>query len=390
MPSKHSRRLASILNLHDLDRSAKRHLPRPIYGYIANVAEDGHTARANRSAFDAYSFLPRALVDVSAISLETELLGQRYALPVGIAPMGISALSAYRGDLVQAQAAAKAGIPMILSGSSLIPMEEVLNNGKTDWFQAYLPGDHAGIEALIERVHNAGFDKLVITVDYPVPPNSDNNTRSGFSSPLRPSLRLAYDGLIRPRWLFGTFLRTLLNHGMPHFENNYATRGIAIISGNVKRDFSGRSHLNWSYLELVRQLWPGKLVVKGILHPDDARRARDLGADGIIVSNHGGRQLDGTVSALEALPSVVAAVGELPVMVDSGFRRGTDVLKALALGARFVFIGRPFNYAAAYAGEEGVSHTIGLLKDELQRDMALLGLTRIDEVTQDCLINNNN
>lgn len=389
MPSSQSRRLASILNLHDLERAAKRHLPRPIYGYIANVAEDGHTARANRSAFDAYSFLPRALVDVSTISLETELLGRRYALPVGIAPMGISALSAYRGDLVQAQAASKADIPMILSGSSLIRMEEVLNTGKTDWFQAYLPGDHAGIEALIERVHKAGFDKLVITVDYPVPPNSDNNTRSGFSSPLRPSLRLAYDGLVRPRWLFGTFLRTLINHGMPHFENNYATRGIAIISGNVKRDFSGRSHLNWSYLELVRRLWPGKLVVKGILHPDDARRARDIGADAIIVSNHGGRQLDGTVSALDALPGVVAATDGLPVMVDSGFRRGTDVLKALALGACFVFIGRPFNYAAAYAGEEGVSHTIGLLKAELQRDMALLGLTRIDEVTRDCLVNNN-
>ncbi|WP_459703476.1 alpha-hydroxy acid oxidase [Stutzerimonas marianensis] len=389
MPSSQSRRLASILNLHDLERAAKRHLPRPIYGYIANVAEDGHTARANRSAFDAYSFLPRALVDVSTISLETELLGRRYALPVGIAPMGISALSAYRGDLVQAQAASKADIPMILSGSSLIRMEEVLSTGETDWFQAYLPGDHAGIEALIERVHKAGFDKLVITVDYPVPPNSDNNTRSGFSSPLRPSLRLAYDGLVRPRWLFGTFLRTLINHGMPHFENNYATRGIAIISGNVKRDFSGRSHLNWSYLELVRRLWPGKLVVKGILHPDDARRARDIGADAIIVSNHGGRQLDGTVSAVDALPGVVAATDGLPVMVDSGFRRGTDVLKALALGACFVFIGRPFNYAAAYAGEEGVSHAIGLLKAELQRDMALLGLTRIDEVTRDCLVNNN-
>ena len=388
MPSNHSRRLASILNLHDLDRVAKRHLPRPLYGYIANVAEDGHTGRANRSAFEAYAFLPRALVDVSNISLETELLGQRYALPIGIAPMGISALSAYRGDLVQAQAAAKAGIPMILSGSSLIRMEDVLNNGKTDWFQAYLPGDESGIEALIERVRSAGFDKLVITVDYPVPPNSDNNTRSGFSSPLRPSLRLAYDGLIRPRWLFGTFLRTLINHGMPHFENNYATRGVAILSGNVKRDFSGRSHLNWRYLELVRRLWPGKLVIKGVLHPDDARRSRDAGADALIVSNHGGRQLDGTLSALEALPDVVEAVSELPVMVDSGFRRGTDVLEALALGARMVFIGRPFNYAAAYAGEAGVSHAIDLLGAELQRDMALLGLTRIEDVTRQCLVNN--
>ena len=254
MPSNVSRRLASILNLHDLDRLAKRHLPRPIYGYIANVAEDGHTAQANLNAFADYSFLPRALVDVSAISLETELFGQRYALPVGIAPMGISALSAYRGDLVQAQAAARAGIPMILSGSSLIRMEEVRRDGGTDWFQAYLPGDQAAIEALIERVRNAGFDKLVITVDYPVPPNSDNNMRSGFRSPLRPSVRLAWDGLVRPRWLFGTFLRTLLQHGMPHFENNYATRGIAVISRNVARDFSGRSHLSWSHLELVRRI----------------------------------------------------------------------------------------------------------------------------------------
>ncbi|WP_313088503.1 alpha-hydroxy acid oxidase [Pseudomonas sp.] len=386
MPSNSSRRLASILNLHDLDHIGRRHLPRPLYGYIANVAEDGHTARANRSAFDAYAFLPRALVDVSSISLETELLGQRYALPIGIAPMGISALSAYRGDLVQAQAAATAKIPMILSGSSLIPMEEVRSLGRTDWFQAYLPGDHAGIEALIERVRRAGFDKLVITVDYAVPPNSDNNTRAGFCSPLRPSLRLAIDGLVRPRWLFGTFLRTLVNHGMPHFENNYATRGIAVMSRNVKRDFSGRSHLNWYYLERVRELWPGKLVVKGVLHPDDARKALDAGADALIVSNHGGRQLDGTLSALEALPGVVAAVGDVPVMVDSGFRRGTDVLKALALGARMVFIGRPFNYAAAYAGEAGVTHAIELLAGELQRDMALLGLTRIEDVTEQCLV----
>ncbi|MDN5514084.1 MAG: alpha-hydroxy-acid oxidizing protein [Pseudomonas sp.] len=386
MPSNLSRRLASILNLHDLDRLAKRHLPRPIYGYIANVAEDGHTAQANLNAFADYSFLPRALVDVSAISLETELFGQRYALPVGIAPMGISALSAYRGDLVQAQAAARAGIPMILSGSSLIRMEEVRRDGGTDWFQAYLPGDQAAIEALIERVRNAGFDKLVITVDYPVPPNSDNNMRSGFCSPLRPSARLAWDGLVRPRWLFGTFLRTLLQHGMPHFENNYATRGIAVISRNVARDFSGRSHLSWSHLELVRRIWPGKLVVKGVLHPDDARKARDVGADAIIVSNHGGRQLDSALSSLGALPGVVEAVGELPVMIDSGFRRGTDVLKALALGARMVFIGRPFNYAAAYAGEAGVSHAIGLMDAELRRDMALLGVTRIEELDRRCLV----
>ncbi|MEC9482023.1 MAG: alpha-hydroxy acid oxidase, partial [Halomonas sp.] len=302
--------------------------------------------------------------------------------------MGLSALTAYRGDIVQAQAAAKANIPMILSGTSLIPMEDVAATGGTDWFQAYLPGDPPGIEALIERVKKAGFTKLVITVDYAVPPNSDNHKRCGFSSPLRPSLRLAYDGLIRPRWLFGTFLRTLYRHGVPHFENNYATRGIPVISKNVNRDFSGRSHLNWQYLDLVRRAWSGQLIVKGIVHPADARKARDAGVDGIIVSNHGGRQLDGTIAALRALPAVVEAAEGIPVMIDSGFRRGTDVLKALALGATFVFVGRPFNYAAAYAGEAGVSHAIRLLREEVARDMALLGATRIDEVTREQLCMN--
>lgn len=374
------RRLGRIHNLDDFERAARRHLPRPVFGYVSNAAEDHKTFNANRSAFDDYCFLPRALVNVSKVSLETELFGETYAAPFGIAPMGLSALSAYRGDIVQAHAAKAASIPMILSGTSLIPMEEIAGQTGTDWFQAYLPGDLPSIEALIERVERAGFTKLVITVDYPVPPNSDNYQRSGFSSPLRPSLRLAFDGLIKPHWLFGTFLRTLVNHGIPHFENNYATRGIAVIARNVDRDFSGRSHLNWDYLERVRQLWSGKLIVKGIMNPEDARRARDLGADGIIVSNHGGRQLDGTIAALRALPDVVAAIEGLPVMVDSGFRRGTDVLKALALGANFVFIGRPFNYAASYAGEAGVKHAIHLLKEEVQRDMALLGISRIRDM----------
>lgn len=375
-----SRRLASILNLQDFDKAARRHLPRPIYGYVANAAEDRKTLNANREAFDAYAFLPRALVDVSNVSLSTELFGKRYAAPFGIAPMGISALSAYRGDIALAQAASRANIPMIMSGTSLIPMEEVAAIEGSDWFQAYLPGDREGIEALIARIERAGFANLVITVDYPVPPNSENNVRSGFSSPLRPSLRLALDGLVRPRWLFGTFLKTLIRHGVPHFENNYATRGIPVIARNVDRDFSGRSHLSWEYLALVRRLWPGRLVVKGILHPKDAVKARQAGVDGIIVSNHGGRQLDGAIAPLRVLPSIVRAAGDLPVMIDSGFRRGSDVLKALGLGARFVFVGRPFNYAAAYAGEQGVMHATRLLSEEIARNMALLGLSRVEDM----------
>lgn len=378
--TRQQRRLSRIRNFLDLERAGKRHLPRPIYGYVANAAEEGKSLAANRAAFDDYCFVPRALRNVSRVSLETELLGTRYAAPFGIAPMGISALSAYRGDLALARAASRAEVPMIMSGSSLIPMEEVARIDGSDWFQAYLPGDRPGIEALIERIERAGFRNLVITVDYAVPPNPDNNRRSGFSSPIRPSARLALDGLLKPRWLYGTFYKTLRHHGIPHFENNHATRGIPVISRNVNRDFSGRTHLDWDYLALVRERWPGNLVVKGILHPEDAKRAKDHGADGIIVSNHGGRQLDGTIAPLRALPDIVEAVGDYPVMIDSGFRRGTDVLKALALGARFVFFGRPFNYAAAYAGEAGVEHAIRLMREEIARDMALLGITEIQQM----------
>ncbi|SNT08731.1 L-lactate dehydrogenase (cytochrome) [Noviherbaspirillum humi] len=374
------RRLRRLLSLDDFEPAARRHLPRPVFGYMVAAAETRRSLHANRSAFADYEFLPRVLVDVSGRTQETNLFGQRYASPFGLAPLGLSALSTYRGDLVMAAAAARAGVPMIMSGSSLIPMEQVAAQAPDAWFQAYLPGDEAGIEALIDRVIRAGFRTLVLTVDTQVPPNPENTARMGFSAPLRPSARLAWDGLIRPRWLFGTFLRTLLLHGLPHFENNYATRGAPILSGSVLRDFSERGHLSWRHFAQVRKQWPGKLVLKGVLRVEDACIARDAGADGIIVSNHGGRQLDGAIAPLRMLPDIANACADLPVMLDGGVRRGTDVLKALALGARMVFVGRPFGYAAAIGGEAGVRHAIGLLAKEVSRDMAMLGLRSLEEI----------
>jgi L-lactate dehydrogenase (cytochrome) len=234
--------------------------------------------------------------------------------------------------------------------------------------------------ALIERVASAGFTTLVVTVDSQVAGNRENNVRAGFSTPLRPTLRLAWDGITHPRWLFGTFLRTLVLHGMPHFENNFATRGPPILSPDILRDYSDRGHLAWEHWQLIRRLWKGPLVMKGILDAADARIARDAGVDGIIVSNHGGRQLDGAVAALRVLPGIAAACPDIPVMLDGGVRRGTDVLKALALGARSVFVGRPFAYAAAIAGAAGVGHAIDLLSGEILRDMALLGITGLREL----------
>ena len=369
------RRLQRILSLDDFEIAARRHLPAPIFAYVSGGCETDKSLRGNREAFDGYRWVTSVLTDTSQRTLATTLMGQTYAAPFGIAPMGISALSAYRGDLIQTQAAAAANIPAILSGTSLIAMEEVARANPQAWFQAYVPGERERILKLLDRVEAAGFKTLVVTVDTPVSGNRENNIRAGFSTPLRPSLRLAWDGITHPRWLLGTAMRTLMCHGMPHFENSQAVRGAPILSSTVTRDFGARDHLSWEHLALIRRRWLGRLVVKGILRTEDALAARDAGADGIILSNHGGRQLDGSISPMEMLPKVVDALGsDYAVMIDSGFRRGNDVLLALALGAKFVFVGRPFNYAGAVGGEAGILHAIGILASEMRRNMALIGV----------------
>ncbi|OGA41252.1 MAG: alpha-hydroxy-acid oxidizing enzyme [Betaproteobacteria bacterium RIFCSPLOWO2_12_FULL_62_13] len=378
------RALRGVLALDDFEEAARRYIPRPIFGYVSGGAETNASLRGNRAAFNELAFVPRVLVNVSERTQKTTLFGRPYDAPFGLAPMGGTAMAAYQGDLVLARAAAAANIPMILSGASLTPLERVREAGPTAWFQAYLPGETGPITQLVDRVARAGYDTLVLTVDVPVAANRENNVRSGFHTPLRPTLRLAWDGIIRPRWLFGMLARTLLLHGMPHFEN-WGPR-VPLLSRTGERERGLRDQLSWPHLELMRRLWKGRLVVKGILDKEDARIARESGADGIIVSNHGGRQLDGAVAPLRVLPGIVAQAGGMTVTIDSGIRRGTDVLKALALGANFVFIGRPFLYAAAIAGESGVGHAIKLLRDEIDRDMALLGITTLAEMRRERLM----
>ena len=364
-----------MLCLQDFEIAAQRKLPRPIYGFIAGAAEDNAAYDNNRNAFARYRLTTRVLRNVSGRSQSVELFGERYTSPFGIAPMGIVGLSTYRGDMVLANTAQQAGILSILSATSLVPMEDVAASNPNTWFQAYLPAEQERIDALMDRVARAGFRTLVVSVDANIAANRENNVRAGFSTPLRPSLKLAWDGLTRPRWTICTLLRTLLCQGMPHFENSFATRGAPIISATAIRDFSARDHITWAHIRSVRQRWHGNLVIKGILSVEDALEAQKIGADGIILSNHGGRQLDYAASPLQILPQVTQAVGPaFPIMLDGGIRRGTDVLKAIALGAHMVFIGRPFNYAAAVAGTFGVSHAIELLRAEIQRDLGMLGL----------------
>ncbi|WP_421906282.1 alpha-hydroxy acid oxidase [Mameliella sp.] len=375
-----SRRLRKVFALEDFEPLAKRHLPAPIFGYVAGAAETNASLNDNRAAFSEIGFVPRVGVDVSARSLTCNVMGLDFDMPFGVAPMGAAALTAYRGDLVYARTARAANIPMIVSAASLIPLEEIAAENPDIWYQAYLPPDPADIAALLARVARCGIETLVVTLDSAVVPSRENNLRSGYRTPLRPNLNLFYQGVTHPRWALGTFLRTFVQHGTPHFENATAARGAPLLSRQAVRDFSGREVLNWETLAEVRRLWRGRLVLKGILHPDDVSRARNLGAQGVILSNHGGRQLDGAVAPLRALPVALDRAEDMAVMLDGGILRGTDILKALALGAGFAFVGRPFNYAASLAGEAGMAHAIDLLRVQLRADLGMLGCVRLSEL----------
>src|SRR5688572_18917708 len=380
------RGLRNILCLDDFEPAAQKWLPRPIFGYISGGVETDSSLRGNRSAFQELHFVPRILVSTRGRTQKRTVLGRTYDLPFGFPPMGGTALAAFEGDRVLARNAAKLNIPMIQSGASLTPLEKLKEVGPTAWFQAYLPGSPDIITPLVERAQRAGFETLVLTVDVPVMANRENNVRSGYSTPLRPTPRMIWDCMIRPRWLVGTLMRTVMNEGMPHFHNMGDKEPAPLISRTAVRGRALRDGLAWEHLELMRRIWKGKLVVKGILHPHDIKIARESGADGVLVSNHGGRQLDGTIAPLRMLPAVKAEAGDMAVMMDSGIRRRTDVLKALALGADFVFIGRPWLYAASIAGPEGVRHTVRLLREEIDRNMAMLGITSIDQMSRDLLI----
>jgi L-lactate dehydrogenase (cytochrome) len=382
--AKPSGALRRMLALDDFIEAARWYMPRPIYGYVTGGAETNAALRGNRAQWDEVAFIVKTLVDTSARVQKTTLFGRTSDAPFGIAPMGGTAMAAYEGDLVLARAAAAANIPMILSGAALTKLEDVRKEGPTAWFQAYLPGETGPITELVERCARAGYDTFVLTVDVQVAANRENNVRSGFDTPLRPTLRLAWDGIIRPRWLFGMFLRTLLTQGMPHFENMGPR--VPLLSRTASRQRGHRDKLSWKHVEMIRRMWKGRFVLKGILDAEDARIARESGVDGVIVSNHGGRQLDGAAAPLRVLPAIAAQAGNMTVMMDSGVRRGTDVLKALALGAQFVFLGRPFLCAAAIAGVPGVAHAIRLLREEIDRDMALLGVPSLKEMRRELLM----
>ncbi len=367
-------------NIEDLRQIAARRLPRIAYDFLDRGAEEEVTLAANRDAFERIRFQPRTLVDVSKRSPRTTLWGKTFDAPFGVAPTGASGMYCFDADVKIARAAQRANVPCVLSTASFVPMERVIEEaGGTLWFQLYMSKDLETAERLVKRALAAGFEALVLTTDIPVAGNREFNRRNQFEIPLRLGPRQMLDGLLHPRWLAGVFLRTLLTSGIPRFQNLDVNVGGRIISTTLTGFRERREALNWEDFIWLRKLWPKKLLVKGILTVEDALLAARYGADGIFVSNHGGRQLDGAPSPIEVLPQIVEAAGKrLAIMVDSGFRRGTDIVKALALGADMVFCGRAPLYGATAGGEEGVLRALDLLKSEVDRVMALIGCPSVD------------
>lgn len=369
-------------NIEDLRALAARRLPRIACDFLERGAEEEVSLAANRRAFERIRFVPRTLVNVSRRSQQVTVFGRTFDCPFGVAPTGAAGMYCFEADVALARAARRANVPFVLSTASFVPMERVIAEaGGTQWFQLYMSKDLETAERLTRRALEAGFEALVLTTDIPVAGNREHNRRNRFEIPLKLSAANVLDGLLHPGWLSGVFLRTLLSSGIPRFQNLDVQVGGRIISPTLTAFRERRDALNWTDFAWLRRLWPKKLLVKGILTVEDAQHAAQHGADGIFVSNHGGRQLDGAPSPIEVLPDIVSAVGKrLAIMVDSGFRRGSDVVKALALGADMVFTGRATLYGAAAGGEDGALHALNLLRSEVDRVMGLLGVNGVAEL----------
>jgi L-lactate dehydrogenase (cytochrome)/(S)-mandelate dehydrogenase len=387
-------KLNDAINIEDLHRIAKRKLPKVIFDYIEGGVEDERGLARNEAAFHKYRLLPRYLVDVSKRDQSATVFGRTYASPFGISPTGGVGLYRREGEVMLARAADEANIPYIMSGGSNASMEEAARVAPDNvWFQLYAAKDGNITDALIGRARDAGLGALVLTVDVPVHPKRERNLRSGFvnvrsggvleSLKLKPSIIL--EAVTHPAWVI-EYVRLGgapgLGNWAPHTGNGGSTADVI----KFGRGQTPASAQTWRDLERYRRLFPRALVVKGILNPADAVRAAEIGVDGIIVSNHGGRQLDQAPASLEALPAIKAAVGDkLTVMLDSGVRRGADILIAFCLGAQFVFFGRPTLYGAVAGGLPGVKKVIDIFRSEIDLVMGQIGCPSLNELGPDFL-----
>jgi len=368
-------------NIADLRERARRRMPLGVWEYLERGVEDELGMARNRAALDAVTFRPRVLRNVEAVDPSASLLGTPSAFPLAVAPTGAAGIVAYQGDLALAKAAARAGVPFTISSASTMDIETIATSGARLWFQLYMWADRSLSHAVVDRARDVGCTVLMVTLDLPVPPNREYLHRNGFGTPFRLNARNTLDVLSHPRWLAGVMGRYALSGGIPSQANlpdrlrNKVTQS-AHPGAHFKQD-----DLDWDGVKQLRDRWPGKLVLKGILRADDAEQAQAIGADGVVVSNHGGRALDGSIASAEALPAIVSAVGgRLEVLLDSGVRRGSDVVRAVALGAKGVLAGRAALYGLGAGGEEGVFRALDLLRAETLRSMAMLGARSVGEI----------
>lgn len=379
--------LDNCYNIFDLREAAKRRLPRGVFEFVDRATEDHLAVAGNRSAFQDIKLRHRALTDVSGRSTATTLFGKPAAFPLAIAPTGAAGLCWYRGELALAKAAAKANIPLTLSTASMTAMETIADQaGGRLWFQLYVWKRRDLSYQIIERAKNAGYEALIVTVDSAVSPNREYNARNGFGLPFNPTPRFMADIALHPSWTLGVMGRYLTTIGMPKHENYPDQFQGTITSGGgaEKTDGMDRDSLNWDDIAIFRDKWPGILMLKGVNRVDDALKAVSYGVDGLVVSNHGGRNMDSAAATLEVLHEIADAVGDkLTIILDSGVRRGSDIVKALALGAKCVLTGRATLYGTAVAGEDGAFKALGIIRTEMDKTMAYTGCNTVDEVSTD-------
>jgi isopentenyl diphosphate isomerase/L-lactate dehydrogenase-like FMN-dependent dehydrogenase len=376
------RRAAQAGTIGELRAVARRRMPHVIFDYLEGAAGDELAARRNLSELSAVELLPRVLVDVSHIETSTSVLGRATSLPLLGAPMGLAGLLNPGGEVALARALTGAGSICVLSAMASYPIEEVAAAaGGPVWFQMYLWRDHGLIQEMLRRARAAGVSVLMVTVDVPCAGNRDRDRRNGFSVPPRVTLRDVADGLAHPRWAWDFVRHSPISWGnLP----DDARAGPTALSSHTNSQFDPAA--TWADLHWLRERWDGHLVIKGILNPQDGRRAVGLGADGIVVSNHGGRQLDGAPPAIRALPQVADAVaGEAEVYFDGGIRRGADIVKALALGARACLAGRALGYGLGAAGEAGARRAMHILHEELRTTLALAGCPSVHALSSSCV-----
>jgi L-lactate dehydrogenase (cytochrome) len=372
-----ARRAARAGTVGDLREMARRRIPRPVFDYVDGAAGDEVTAARNIAALQAIELAPRVLVDVSRVETATTVLGEPVALPLLGAPMGLTGLLHPDGEMALAHALHQAGSVSVVAAMASCRVEEVAAAAAGPlWFQMYIWRDRDLVADMLRRARGAGVTVLVLTLDVPRAGFRDRDRRNGFSIPPRVTARALASGLAHPGWSYGFARYPRFRWGnLPAGEGNGATA----FGASVNRQFDPSA--SWHDIGWFRDRWHGSLVVKGVLHPEDARRAVSLGAEAVIVSNHGGRQLDGAPAAISALPAVVAAVGgEAEVYMDGGIRRGVDIVKALALGARACLAGRALAYGLGAAGEAGAWRAVEILQEELRTALALAGCPSIHDL----------